>query len=121
MKGIVKLFTVSLLLMLTISYAPAAEAGQAIVTWDPPTTNEDGTPLTDLAGYRLYYGRASGTYSTTVDVHNVRTYTVTNLAEGTWFFAATAYDTTGNESRYSNEVSKALKVAPAPPSGCSVQ
>ena len=86
-----------------------AHAGQATLTWNPPTTNSDGTPLTDLGAYKVYYGTASGSYTTTVDVGNVTSYTVTGLNNNaTYYFAATAYDTTGNESGYSNEVSKTI-------------
>src|SRR3972149_5909585 len=74
-----------------------ANAGEAILTWDPPTTNTDGTPLTDLAGYKIHYGTTSGNYTTVIDVGNVTTY-----------FATTAYDSSGNESGYSNEVSKTI-------------
>ncbi len=73
-------------------------------TWTAPTINTNGTPLTDLAGYTLYYGNSSGNYTTTVNVGNVTTYTFTNLAAGTYYFAVTAYDTSGNQSAYSNEV-----------------
>ena len=86
---------------------PPASAGQAILSWDPPTTNADGSPLTDLDGYRIYYGTSSGAYVTTLDVGNVITSTITNLTDGTiYYFAVTAYDLSGNESDFSNEVSK---------------
>ena len=89
-------------------------AGSATLTWDPPTTNADGTPLTDLSGYKLYYGTASRSYAQNVNVGNVTTYTVNNLTDGiTYYFAVTAYDTANNESSYSNEVSKAM--APVTP------
>jgi hypothetical protein len=41
-----------------IVFIPTHDAisGQATLSWDPPTTNVDGTPLTDLAGYKVYYG-----------------------------------------------------------------
>src|SRR3990172_13172687 len=55
-----------------------AYSGQAVLTWTPPTTNADGTPLTDLAGYKVYYGTASGNYSTVIDAANVTSYTVPN-------------------------------------------
>ena len=84
-------------------------SGNATLTWDAPTTNADGTALTDLAGYKVYYGTASGSYTTTIDAGNVTTYTVGNLFSGTYYFAATAYDTSGNESSYSNEVSKIIQ------------
>jgi hypothetical protein len=87
-------------------------AGSATLSWDPPTTNEDGTPLTDLAGYKIYYGTSSGNYSQSVDVGKVTTYTAGNLTEGvTYYFAATAYDISTNESKYSNEVSKTIPLS----------
>ncbi len=82
-------------------------AGSAQLSWTPPTANTDGTPLTDLAGYKVYYGTASGKYSQSVNAGNVTTYTVPNLTDGTtYYFATTAYNTAGAESGYSNEVSK---------------
>lgn len=75
-----------------------AGAGQITLTWDPNTQP-------DFAGYNVYYGTASGTYSTRLNVGNVTSYTVTNLSDtATYFLAVTAYDTASNESDYSNEV-----------------
>ena len=93
--------------ILTPQYAFSA---QATLTWNAPTTNSDGTPLTDLAGYKVYYGTASGNYAQTVDVGNVTTSVVSNLTDGaTYYFAVTSYDASGGESGYSNEVSKATQ------------
>ncbi len=78
------------------------------LTWDAPTTNADGTPLTDLAGYKVYYGTSSRDYTKTIDVGNTTTYQITGLSGGTYYFAVTAYDTSGNESDYSEEVSKSF-------------
>ncbi len=39
--------------------ADSAAGGSAILTWDAPTTNTDKTPLTDLAGYKIYYWSSS--------------------------------------------------------------
>ncbi|MEF9427327.1 MAG: fibronectin type III domain-containing protein [Candidatus Mariimomonas ferrooxydans] len=76
------------------------------LTWEAPTTNSDGTPLTDLAGYKIYYRTSSGSYGTPINVsdENATNYTVDSLSSGTWCFAVTAYDTSLNESDYSNEV-----------------
>ena len=63
-------------------------------------------PLTDLAGYKLYYGTSSGNYGSPIDVNNVTTYTISNLTVGSYYFVVTAYDLSGNESDYSNEVVK---------------
>jgi uncharacterized membrane protein len=90
-----------------ILYTSALFAGDATLSWNAPTTNEDNTPLTDLAGYKIYYGTVPGNYSTSIDVGNVTTYQISNLTDGlTYYFASTAYDASGNESVHSNEVSK---------------
>ncbi len=90
-------------------YAAPLFAGNATLSWNPPTTNADGTPLTDLAGFIIYDGTATGVYSYSTNVGNVTTYQVGNLTEGfTYYFAITAYDTSGNESEYSYEVSKTI-------------
>jgi hypothetical protein len=74
-------------------------AGSLILAWDPNT--ED-----DLAGYYLYSGTLSHDYDHTIDVGNVTQYTVGELEPGTrYYFSLTAYDTSGNESDFSAEVS----------------
>ncbi len=75
------------------------------LAWDASTHYDDGTPLTDLAGYTVYYGTYPGNYSHSVDVGNVTQYMVTNLTPGTWYFSVTSSDTAGFESNFSNEVS----------------
>ncbi len=78
------------------------------LAWEAPATNTDGTPLT-VAGYKLYYGQSSGTYSSVLDIGNQTTYTVTGLTAGsTYYFAVTVYDAWGKESTFSNEVSATL-------------
>lgn len=78
--------------------------GSVTLSWTAPTENEDGTPLTDLAGYRIYWGMTSGTYpnSVTIDNPGLMTYVIDNLAPGTYEFVATSFDATGVESAYSN-------------------
>lgn len=76
------------------------------LSWDAPTKNANGTPLTDLAGYNVYYGKQHLTYETKIRVGNVKEYTITNLAKDvSYYCAVTAYDISGNESSYSDEVS----------------
>jgi hypothetical protein len=85
--------------------------GSATVSWTPPTTRTDGSTLTNLAGYRIYYGTSQGNYSHTISVANVglTSYVVTDLPGGaTYYFVATSYDTNGEESPYSNVASKAI-------------
>ncbi len=95
----------------------ATGTNSAILNWDPPATNVDGTPLTDLAGYKIYYGTTSCNVTSscsydhviTIDDPTVTSYEVTDLQPGTtYYFAVTAFDTAGNESDYSNEVSKTI-------------
>jgi chitodextrinase len=76
----------------------------ATLAWDPVVA-------TNLAGYRLYYGTAPGTYLQSrgqgASVGNVTTFTVSGLTSGIrYYFAVTAFDTSNNESAYSNEVFK---------------
>jgi hypothetical protein len=90
-------------------YTPVLFAGSVSLSWDAPTENTDGTRLTDLAGYNIYYGTAAGDYSNSINVGKNTTYQVTNLRDGlTYYFAVTAYDISGNESEYSTEVQRSL-------------
>ena len=76
-----------------------------MLSWNAPTTNEDGTALTDLAGYRLYYGTRSGQYDQVVTVGSYTTAELEGLYQGTtYYLTVTAYDIYGNESDFSNEI-----------------
>jgi len=79
----------------------------------------DANTEPDLAGYKVYWGRSSGNYDNTpvptVAPSTNPTFTTPALPNGTWYFAVTAYNTAGMESGYSNEVSKTIATAPAPP------
>ena len=85
--------------------------GSATLTWQPPTQNEDGTALTDLAGYNIYWGTTPGNYpnSVTIDNESVTTYVVENLAPGTYEFVATSFNTAGVESRYSQPATRTVQ------------
>jgi hypothetical protein len=84
------------------------DTGSATLVWATPTTNTDGTPLTNLAGYKVYYGTTPGVY-TSVDVGNVNSYQVNNLTTGQkYYFTVTDYDSKGIESAYSSVVSKTI-------------
>lgn len=88
----------------------ALTVGSATLFWNAPTENADGSDLTDLAGYNVYYGTSldSMTLGGTVDNSTVTTHLVENLTPGTWYFVVTAYDTSGNESDYSEAASKVI-------------
>jgi len=85
---------------------------QALLTWTPPTTNTDGSPLTDLARYRIVYGRAANQLTQNVNVNApASTHTIQNLATGAWFFGIYAVNALGAESDLSNVVSKTMRDA----------
>ena len=80
------------------------------LSWTPPTQNEDGTTLEDLAGYKIYWGTTPGVYTNSASVDaGLTTYVVENLAPGTYEFVATAINSAGVESRYSNPATKVLQ------------
>ena len=58
-----------------------------------------------MIGYKIYFGTGSGNYSSSVDVGNVTTCTLTGFQSGVlYYFAATAYNASA-ESEFSSEVS----------------
>ncbi|HEY7673445.1 MAG TPA: putative Ig domain-containing protein [Gammaproteobacteria bacterium] len=88
----------------------AVGTGTATLTWTPPTQNEDGSPLTDLASYRIHWGTASRNYTNSATISSgLTTYVVTNLLSGTtYYFATTAGNSQGVYSAYSNEATKTI-------------
>ena len=88
----------------------AGSTGTATLSWTIPTTRTDGSALTNLAGFHIYYGPSLGNYTTVVTIANpsVSTYVVSNLTSGTYYFVATAYDANGLESAYTSPGSKTI-------------
>ena len=84
--------------------------GSATVSWNAPTQNTDGSALTNLAGFNIYYGTSATTLNQSVHLANpgLTTYALGNLAPGTWYFAVNAYTTTGAESAISSIASKTI-------------
>ena len=84
--------------------------GSATVFWNVPTTNADGSPLTDLAGFRVRYGTASQNYTAELEVNDAtaESLLIEDLAPATYFFVVTAFDRSENESAVSLEVSKLI-------------
>ena len=91
-----------------MTVAPAT--GTATLTWTAPTTNTDGTPVTPLAGYTIYYGTTEGALSQTVAVSGATTltYEITGLTTGTWYFAVAANAADGTQSAQSTIGSKTI-------------
>jgi putative Ig domain-containing protein len=82
------------------SLAPFAinvtQIGQGSVTlsWTAPTENTNGTALTNLAGYVVYYGNSPSAMNQSITISSVgvTTYVITNLNPGTWYFEISAYN-----------------------------
>ena len=86
-----------------------AATGTATLSWAPPTTNTNGTPVTPLSGYTLYYGTSPGALTQSVAVGSSTTsYTITGLAAGAWYFAVAADAADGTQSAMSNVGSKTI-------------
>lgn len=88
---------------------PSQFKNEINLSWTAPTTNADGTPLHDLDGYKIYYGQTE--YSPGAKdrmrinvTKNVTSIIMYNFSSGKWCFQVTAYDTSDNESEFSNVV-----------------
>ena len=98
----------------TLLFSQFALAAQVRLAWDPNTES-------DVAGYKIYYGTSPQSYTGSVDVGNVTSYTLTGLKKGeTCYVTVTAYNTSGSESGYSSGVSgvateTTLPVSETPP------
>ena len=79
------------------------------LSWVAPAENVDGSELDDLAGYKIYHGTESRSYSDMAEIGNpaVTSHTL-RLMSGEYYLAMTALDRDGNESAYSNEVIRSL-------------
>ena len=91
-------FILAASLFLLALFPPRLSASSLTLAWDP---NTEG----DLAGYKVYYGVQSRDYDFVIDVGNTTTYRLDGLLDGvTYYITLTAYDTSGNESNFSDEV-----------------
>jgi hypothetical protein len=91
--------------------APASPAaGSATLSWSVPTENTNGTPLTDLAGYHIYYGTTKGIWTSTITVLDASetSHVVSGLSPGTYYFTVTAFNSEGMDSPDSNIGSKTI-------------
>lgn len=96
----------------TATFTTVAATGTATVSWIAPTARENGAllALSELAGYRIYYGTSAGNTNIMIEVPggSVTGHTITGLTSGTYYFRASAYDTAGVESPQSGVVSKVV-------------
>jgi hypothetical protein len=68
--------------------------------------NTDGSALTDLAGFKIYFGRNAGRYDQQIQIDNpsVSVYVVEELDPTTYYFTATAFNSAGVESPFAGEI-----------------
>jgi hypothetical protein len=85
--------------------------GSATLSWLPPTQNQDGSALTNLAGYKVHWGTSSGSYTNNVTINNpgITSYLVENLVPGRYYFALSAFTSSGLTSNFSNEGTKSIQ------------
>ncbi len=88
----------TLFTLLTLSAClGSATAADVSLHWNPSSDPS-------VVGYNIYYGKTSGDYTSMVTIGNVSVITISNLTCGvTYYFAATAFDASENESGFSNE------------------
>ena len=72
--------------------------------WDAPIENADGSPLNDLQGFKVYDGTQPGQYDSFADVGTSTEFSLDGLSAGTYYITVAAFDTSGNESAYANEI-----------------
>jgi hypothetical protein len=107
----------SVLTSKTYTLTCAEGNGTAKATWVAPTLNTDGSALTNLAGFKLYYANTAAGVPTatpvTINDKLATTYTVTGLAAGTWYFGMKAFTTAGIDSVMSAQATKVVSLASA--------
>lgn len=108
-----------LVLLLGLPLQAVAQCVTTELTWTAPTKNEDGSNLTDLSGYKIYYGTNQNDLSQQINVTNAGlvSYCMPVLAPGTWYFRMTALAGTSpvRESERTNQVSKVVTAPPPDP------
>ena len=115
-----KFYLLCIILCITF-FAVSVSAKDITFSWDANTES-------DLAGYRLYQSDQPGVYNygpvhamVTIPA-GTETCVLSGVVDGTWYWVLTAYDTEGNESGPSNEVSDTVdETAPAPPTNLHFQ
>lgn len=107
-----------IILLISLSLITFAYAAPTKLTWVAPTTNEDGSALTNLAGYKIHCGTVKTDLSEVKDVGKVTEVLLSTLNPACKFYAVTAYNTSGFESVKSS-ICDTLK--PSPVGGCQIR
>jgi hypothetical protein len=80
------------------------------LSWSAPTENTNGSALTNLSGYIIYYGTSASAMTQTIDINTVGmlTYVVGDLSAGNWYFQIVAVNAAGVESSPSATVNASI-------------
>ena len=102
--------TLALSLAACLKESPQASGGTATLSWDPVKMDTSGKPLRNIAGYKVHNGPSDTAMWYTIKVPNPNqtSYVVKDLFPGTWYFAVSAYTTSGTESAQSKVASKKI-------------
>lgn len=103
-RGVFAFVVIAILAWCLIAFAQPAKAGEALLSWTKPEMNCNGTPLTDLAGFRVFYGQGEEK----IDDSLVDTIQIKKLTPGTWLFGISAVTTAGVESYFTGPVVKEI-------------
>jgi hypothetical protein len=84
--------------------------GSTTLSWMPPTQNTNGSTLTNLAGYRIYYGRGANAQDQIITINNssLTRYVIENLSPALWYFSMTSINAQGIESARSATASRSI-------------
>jgi hypothetical protein len=90
--------------------ACAEHSSDLTVSWRKPTTNNDGSPLADLAGYYVYYGNNPKALTHVIQVRDpaASNYVIHRLKPGTYYFRIAAFNASGVTSDVSATVATVI-------------
>lgn len=94
-----------------VTSATSSGTGAVTLSWLPPTDNTDGSALTDLSGYKIFYGTSPDALTRSIDLNNagLTSYVIENLAVGAdYYFAITAINSSDIQSGFSNVANKTV-------------
>lgn len=98
MRGTLILFTIAMAVLFRAK-AEAVTSTSVTLAWNP-------SPESNVAGYDIFYGTSSGNYTSAVSVLSATNVTIRGLQSGvTYYFAAASFDTNGDLSPNSPEIS----------------
>lgn len=103
------IYTIKTYIPITIS-SVVVENNEVTLTWTAPTQNTDNSPLTDLAGFEIYYWSSVDSTQTVVTINDptVQQWKIEGLVNGDYFFAVAAFNLNGAGSKLSNIATKLI-------------